>query len=338
MLLRLALALTAGFGAFAAENHTSVVDLVKLVRGAIENHDKDADLAKTLHKIKPGERVDYRILDAMETEGAGPKTMAELERLRDLSRDLPAPAVRVAFSQDAIPSVEDQRRIVRETQQIALNYSRSLPDFFCTEVVRRFDDNRGSLQIRDLLEIKLTYFEGKEDYRVLTVNGRANIKPLEEVGGSISKGEFASMLNSIFTGESKAVLQWDHWTTVRKRVAHVFRFTIKPENSSYHLSFKYQGRFASQSVKTGQRGFVYIDRETNQVLRIVGEADGIPKSFPVQYSSTVLDYDFVDVGGRQFLLPLQADVRMSTDRLNTRNMMEFHGYRKFSGESTITFQ
>ena len=146
------------------------------------------------------------------------------------------------------------------------------------------------------------------------------------------------MLNSIFTGDSKAVLQWDYWTTVRGRVAHVFKFKILPENSSYHISFRYQGRFGAQAVKAGQHGLVYIDRETNQVLRIVGEADTIPKNFPVQYSSTVLDYDFVDVGGRQFLLPLRADVRMSTDRLNTRNLVEFHGYRKFSGESTITFQ
>jgi hypothetical protein len=338
MLRRLTLVFTAGLWAFAAQTETPVAELVKLVRTALENHDKDADLAKRLHKIKLADRLDYRVLDGLETEGAGPKVRAELERLRDASRTLPAPSVYLSFPQDETPSVEDQRRIVRETQQIALNYSRSLPDFFCTESVQRLDDSRGSLAVRDSLEIKLTYFEGKEDYRVLTVNGRPNLKPLEDVGGSISRGEFASMLNSIFTGESKAVLQWDHWTTVRGRVAHVFKFRILPENSSYHISFKYQGRFASQGVKAGQHGLVYIDRETNQVLRIVGEADTIPKGFPVQYSSTVLDYDFTDVGGRQFLLPLRADVRMATDRLHTRNLVEFHGYRKFSGESTITFQ
>ncbi len=338
MLRRLTLVFTAGLWAFAAQNDTSVVELVKLVRSSIEKHDNDADLAKALHRIKLADRLDYRVLDALETEGVGPKARAELERLRDASRTLPAPSVHLSFPQEPMPPVEDQRRIVRETQQIALNYSRSLPDFFCTEVVQRLDDSRGSLAIRDTLEIKLTYFEGKEDYRVLTVNGRPNLRPLEDVGGSISKGEFASMLNSIFTGDSKAVLQWDHWTTVRGHVAHVFRFKILPENSSYHISFRYQGRFASQGVKAGQHGLVYIDRDTNQVLRIVGEADTIPKGFPVQYSSTVLDYDFVDVGGRQFLLPLRADVRMSTDRLNTRNLVEFHGYRKFSGESTITFQ
>jgi hypothetical protein len=338
MSLRLALALACGSCVFAAQSGTTVAEVIRQVRTAIERRDKDADLAKALHKLKPGERLDYRIIDALETEGAGPMALAELELLRAASRDLPPPATRFAFPQDPIPVPEDQRRIVHETQQIAMNYSRSLPDFFCTEVVKRFDDARGSLQLRDTLEIKLTFFEGKEDYRVLTVNGRPNIRTLDEVGGSTSKGEFASMLNSIFTGESKAVLQWDHWTTVRKRVAHVYAFRIKAENSSYHISFRYTGRFGSQGVKVGQHGYVYIDRETNQVLRIVSEADTIPKNFPIQHSSTTLDYDFVDVGGRQFLLPLRADVSMSTDRLNTRNLVEFHGYRKFSGESTITFQ
>ena len=338
MSVRLALLLTTGLAAFAAETHTSVVELVKLVRQSIEKRDKDADLAKALHKITLSERLEYRVLDGLETEGVGPKAFAELDRLRDVSRGLPPPATRVVFAQEPAPSVEDQRRIVRETQAIALNYSRSLPDFFCMEVVRRHDDSRGGLALRDTLEIRLTYFEGKEDYRVLRVNGRPNLKPFEEVGGAVSKGEFASMLNSIFTGHSKAVLLWDRWTTVRGRVAHVFQFTIKPENSLHLIQFRYQGRFAAQSVKAGHHGFVYIDRDTNQVLRIIGEAHSIPKNFPVQYVSTVLDYDFVDVGGKQYLLPLRADMRMSATGLNTRNLIEFNGYRKFSGESTITFQ
>lgn len=335
---RLTLAILLCLCAFAAQNGTPVVEVVKLVRAGIENHDKDGDLAKTIHKLKPSERLDYRVLDALETEGVGPKSYAELDRIRDLSRDLPAPAVVVHFPQDPMPSVEDQRKIVRDTQSIALNYSRSLPDFFCTQVVRRYDDIRAGMQLRDTLEIKLTYFEGREDYRVLSVNGRGTVKTLDEVGGSTSRGEFASMLNSIFTGQSRAVLQWDHWTAVRGRPSHVFKFTIKPENSKYQLQFRASPRLGPRSVVVGQHGFVYIDRDTNEVLRIVAEADHIPKDFPVKISSTVLDYDFVDVGGRKFLLPLRADVRSSTGEYNTRNSVEFHGYRKFSGESSITFQ
>lgn len=327
-----------GLALFAATKTSSVAELITTVRGAIGNHRNDGDTAKILHNVKLSERLDYRILDALETEGAGPKTLAELERLRDASRGLPTPSVVFAFPQAQRPAAEDQRRIIHETQRIALNYSRSLPDFFCNETIRRFDDSRGALELRDTLQVKVTYFEGKEDYRVTSINGRPTTRPLEDLGGSISKGEFASMLNSIFTGESKAVLLWDHWTTLRKRIAHVYAFRIDIENSSYHIQFRYSGRFAPESASAGQRGYVYIDRETNQVLRIISEADSLPPKFPVRQCSTVLDYDFVDVGGRPFLLPLRADVRMGTDRLRTRNLVEFKGYRKFTGESTITFQ
>jgi hypothetical protein len=51
-----------------------------------------------------------------------------------------------------------------------------------------------------------------------------------------------------------------------------------------------------------------------------------------------LDYDFIRVGGRQFLLPLDADVRLASRQISTRNEVRFRGYRKFSGESSISFE
>jgi len=338
MSLRLIVVFFCSWHASAAQNGTSVAELLSTVRAALSNHDKDGDLAKALHRLKPSERIEYRILDALETEGVGPKAYAELDRLRAASVDLPGPAVNPSFPQEPMPSVEDQRRIVHDTQETALNYSRSLPDFFCTQIIRRYDDSRGSLDLRDTLQVKLTYFEGKENYRVININGRPTSKGMDEVGGAISQGEFASILNSIFTGQSKAVLQWDHWTTVRSRTAHVYAFRIKVENSSAMLQYRYNGRSGPNGVRTGQHGYVYIDRETNEVLRIVSEADSIPPGFPVQRSSTTLDYEYVDVGGRKFLLPLRAEVRLGSRMLQTRNIVEFHEYRKFTGESTITFQ
>ena len=41
--------------------------------------------------------------------------------------------------------------------------------------------------------------------------------------------------------------------------------------------------------------------------------------------------------GRQFLLPLRAQIRMATADLRTRNDVEFHSYRKFAAETSITF-
>jgi hypothetical protein len=338
MVLRVAAGVLCTMSLFAAQPVATVAEIIALVRSSIARNDADTTLAKALHKLKPSERLEDRAVEELESAGAGPKSVLELARLREASQTLPPPATEPEFPHDETPSVADQRRIVAAAQEIALHYARSLPDFICNEVVRRYDDVRGAFALKDTLEVKLSYFDQKENYRLLTVNGRPTIRPFEEVGGAVSEGEFGSMLFSLFSGESKAVFRWNHWTTLRKRVAHVFSFRITPENSNYRIRFS-AGRLSGEySTMAGQHGFVYVDRETNEILRIVAEADGIPADFPVRQSSTVLDYDFAKVGSRQFLLPIRADVRMSTSQVRTRNLVEFQGFRKFSGESTITFQ
>lgn len=334
---RPALVLLCGVCAFAAAEVASVGEIVAAVRAAIEKGDADGTLAKALHKWKPSERVDDHLIEELESEGAGPKAVAELERLRDLSRGLPPAAVAPDFRHEGAPPVAEQRSIVSAAQKIALNYGRSLPDFICTEIIRRYDNVRGLMQPRDFIEVKLTYFDQHENYRVLAINGKLANRPLEDIGGAVSEGEFGSILASIFAGESKTVLQWDHWTTIRKRAAHVYTFRIPAETSTYRLQYREDARSGTRSVTAGQHGLVYIDRETHEVLRIYEEAD-VPADFPVRESSTLLDYDFTTVGGRRFLLPLRADVRMATNHVRTRNFVEFQGYRKFTGESTITFQ
>jgi hypothetical protein len=93
----------------------------------------------------------------------------------------------------------------------------------------------------------------------------------------------------------------------------------------------------ADSTTVGEHGNLYVDRDSGQILRVEQIADSIPEDFPVTGASTVLDYDFISVGGRQFLLPLHAEVRLATRGVSIRNEVKFQGYRKFNGESSITF-
>jgi hypothetical protein len=153
----------------------------------------------------------------------------------------------------------------------------------------------------------------------------------------VTEGEFGSTLAAIFDPATRTEFRWDHWTTLRKRPAHVFTFRISVEHSTYRMAFGRRAGARESNVVTGQHGAVYVDADTGQVVRIVSDSDSIPPDFPVRSATTALDYGFVDVGDRQYLLPLRAEVRMATDFLRVRNLVEFHGYRKFAGESTITF-
>ena len=94
--------------------------------------------------------------------------------------------------------------------QYALNYSKTLPDFICTQVTRRFAaplpgtryggraDAPPSWQTLDTLTIKLSYFEQKEDYKLILVNNTVTTQDFRTIGGATSTGDFGSMMKDIF--------------------------------------------------------------------------------------------------------------------------------------------
>jgi hypothetical protein len=260
-----------------------------------------------------------------------------LRALRDQSRALAEAKPRapeVKPTPIPPPSAEEQAKILAEVRERALNYTRTLPDFICTQVTRRYVDPNGLefWQLVDTLTARLSYFEQKEDYKLIMVNNQVTSQSYQQLGGATSTGEFGSMLREVFEPGTKARFDWDHWATLRKRRALVFAYRVLQPNSQWSIDYERRDR-----IIAGYRGLIYIDRDTRQVLRVTLEAEDIPPAFPVQQAKTVLDYDYADISGRQFLLPLKAEVRMRASRFLTRNDVEFRLYRKFSAESELKF-
>jgi hypothetical protein len=314
-----------------------VARLLSLFRTALQKKETDAQIAKTLHKIRLNERLDDQVLEELVSQGAGPKSETELEHLRDASAELPQPNPAPVFPHDPPPSADDQRAILGSARETSLNYAALLPDFICMQLVRRYENRRGTWDLKDTLEVKLNYFGQKEKYDLQTRNGRVVLGSMRDIGGTLSEGEFGSLLRSIFVPDSATRFRWDHWTTLRGRPAHVFQFRILPAQSQYRVDYR-AGTGPMLSTVAGQHGFVYLDRETNRVVRIFADADSMARDFPVRSASTRLDYGFINVGGREFLLPVRADVRIGSDLLLTRNVVEFQSYRKFTSDATVTFQ
>ncbi|HTS26779.1 MAG TPA: hypothetical protein VMH81_12965 [Bryobacteraceae bacterium] len=320
----------------AAQGPHSVNDTIDLVRTALRGKQTDRQTARSLRKWKLSESLDARAVEELESDGAGPATVAELERLRLASAALPKPATAPAFDSPPVPAPQEQSRIVEEARAIALTYTDSLPNFIAIESVRRYTGDHGSWRLKDTLHIKLSYFEKAEDYAVMTVNGRPSNLAYEAIGGTISEGEFGSMLREVFEPRSRAELHWDHWTRLRGRPAHVYSFRVRPEHSRYTMA--YGNSSGRHTITAGQHGFVYVDAETRQIVRIASEADSIPEDFLVRSSATSLDYGFADVGGQRYLLPLRAEVHMTTPSLDTRNEVEFQSYQKFAADSSIRYE
>jgi hypothetical protein len=335
--LRLAIALLALGASAAAQGGESIREVVAAVRSGLARHAGDSQMAKALRKIKLAERLDDRTIETLQSEGAGAETVAQLLQLRDRSSTLPPPA-QPAIEEPAAPAPAEQQRIWNAAHENSLRYTDSLPDFICSEVVRRYTDpnEKGGWRLADTLVLKLTYFDHREDYQLLTINNKSTRLSYEQMNGAITEGEFGSMLAAIFALKSRTNRSWDHWTMLRSRPTHVYRFAIAAANSDYTITSG-SSRRNEEHATVGQRGYIYIDDATRMVVRIAAAAYDLPADFDVRKVDLLLDYDFIDVGGRQYLLPLHSETLLDAPPFQHRNETDFLVYRKFSSDATITF-
>jgi hypothetical protein len=218
-------------------------------------------------------------------------------------------------------------------REYAADYSKKLPNFICTQVTRRFEDPSGLefWQGQDTVVEKLTFFEQKEDYKVIFVNNRAVNGARERIGGTVTRGEFGTRLREVFDPKSAAKFDWERWATLRGKRMHVYRYSIAQERSEYSV------RFGDAMTVPGYTGLVYIDRDTQAVMRITQEVTQMPVGFPIQYIRAILDYDYTKVADSEFVLPLKASTIARMGKHLFKNDVEFRNYNRFGAEATITF-
>ena len=320
----------------------TVEQLVSFVRSSIQFKQPDKLVAATLAASTLSERLDNATIDELQSEGAGPKTVEALRALKTASQTLAAPAKPTPTPPPPPPipppSEEEQHKVIEQARAYAMNYTKSLPDFLCTEVTRRYVDPHGTnfFALEDTLTARLTYFDHKEDYKLFLVDNRAvNDKSMESVGGAVSTGEFGSLMKEIFDPETETDFRWERWATLRGRRTHVYTYRVSQSRSRWHVT--YTGREAHQDTVPGYHGEIFVDRDMQAVVRISMEAE-ISPDFPIQQASDTLDYDLANISGQDYLLPLRAIVRMKEGRYLSKNEVEFRLYRKFDVGSVLKFE
>jgi hypothetical protein len=308
----------------------------------------DKELAGYLAKVKLTQRLEDRAIEDLQGSNSfGPRTLEALQSLRDRTQSLAKGAPvqpPAAYVQPPPPSSQEQARIIAEVRDWALNYSKTLPDFICTQVTRRYAaesprlrpgrsiEAQPSWSLLDTLTIKLSYFGQKEDYKLMLVNNTPTTQDYREIGGATSSGDFGSMMRDIFEPSTEARFEWDHWGTLRGRLSYVFAYRVSQARSQWHLQYQ-----RSMDMVPAYRGVVFVDQKTHQITRVTLAAENIPPSFPISRAETDLHYDYTEISGRSFLLPLKAQVIMTSDDYLSRNDTEFRLYRKYSAESEIKF-
>ncbi len=244
----------------------------------------------------------------------------------------PAAPARAAEITKPMPRTDP---VILKAREAAEGFFDKLPNYVCKEYMARYasDTRPVNWSPIDVVSTEVVYENGKERYRNVEINGKAANKKLEEIGGSWSTGEFASVLADLFSPATAAQFQFDRDSTASGIATRVYDFRVDQPNSHWHIMTP------SQTYNPAYKGSVWIDPKTGRVLRIEIQARALPEEFPLNAIESAVDYDYVRIGTGQFLLPAHAE-GLSCERGSrycSRNAIDFRNYHKFEGESSITF-
>src|SRR5215471_61786 len=160
------------------------------------------------------------LLASMTRPGGGWLAAPMLRSVRNMRLAIPILLLACALHGQRLTD-EEASAVIERARVTALRYSNSLPDFLCTEMVQRYQDPRGDnrWQRLDVLTVRLSYSERKEDYKLIEIDGKPTALDYMNTAGPTTKGEFGSLLLFLFHPEMETAFRWKSWTTVHKRRA-----------------------------------------------------------------------------------------------------------------------
>jgi hypothetical protein len=254
------------------------------------------------------------------------QTARNIDPGRDPDR-LPAPS--------GISATDDP--IIDQAREEAFAFTESLPNYIVKQFTTRYQSSSSgrsgtSWQPLDIVTADVVAENGKESYRNLMVNGKPS-RSVEQTG-SWSEGEFASTLQAILSPASDALFTNRRSTTIANRAAYRYDYSIDQPRSSWRVEA------GGSTYRPAYGGAIWIDKETSRVLRIEMSARSMPRDFTLDQVESSIDYDFVLIGDKKYLLPTHSEALscMRGTSECSRNVIDFRNYKKFGADESITFE
>jgi hypothetical protein len=210
-----------------------------------------------------------------------------------------------------------------------------LPNFVCIEVTSRSVDQSGNghWKHRDSIAELLTYHDRQESRSTLEVNGKRSSLKRADMNATwpISVGEFGALLNLVFAPTSKTEFTWKEAGSLGGgSTLQILSYRVARENATLDLSE------SNNTIGVGFHGLVYIDAATSGIRRITVDADNLPRDFSMHAAAMTVDYDYVAISGRDYLLPVSSTVSLLRHRKQLElNEIAFRNYRRFASRTKI---
>jgi hypothetical protein len=226
--------------------------------------------------------------------------------------------------------------VIEKAREVAFEFSGNLPNFFCQQMTTRYqsDHPKQGWDAIDIVTADVAYEDGRETYKNIKVGNKPVGKAMEDIEGTRSTGEFASILLDLLAPETGAAFRRTGSDTIHGRATFVYKFDVPRERSHWRVEATAQLYYPAYS------GSIWVDKQTSRVLRIEQQARNIPVLFPFDTTESATDYDFVRLATPEaFLLPVDAEILSCVrgSSICARNRIEFRNYRKFGAESSVTF-
>ena len=227
--------------------------------------------------------------------------------------------------------------VIENAREAAFSFVETLPNYVVKQFTTRYGTEaaRGgktSWRAIDTVTADVVSENGTEAYKNILVNGKPPREAIEKTG-AWSTGEYASLLQDVLAPQTDADFHGQRSTTIVNRAAYRYDFTVQRPNSHWHVYA------ASESYTPEYNGTIWIDKQNYRVLRIELSAQKLPRTFLLDTVESAVDYDYFTIGDGKFLLPAHSEALSCVRGTGecTRNVIDFRNYKKFSAETSITF-
>ena len=246
----------------------------------------------------------------------------------DDSRSARASGVRLPQSGDPV---------IDMAREEAFSFSETLPNYVVKQFTTRYSRGRRreadtSWRALDTVTADVVYQDGKESYKNFLVNGRPPREAPEKTRVLVER-RIRQHAAGHYVAHHECGLPRQAFDHDREPRGLPVRFF----GGAAELALAC--RASGQSYLPEYTGSVWIDKENYRVLRIELSARNMPRSFPLDQVESSVDYDYVLIGDQKYLLPVHSEALSCARGTNdcSRNAIEFRNYKKFSADTSITF-
>jgi VWFA-related protein len=192
---------------------------------------------------------------------------------------------------------------------------------------------------KDVVTATVTYADGQEHYDRIKINGSPAAASSDALNSSWSMGEFASILQMIFSPMSDTEFRFSTEMKLNSIPVLLFEFRVEETNNQMYYLHAFYPNGSGTTLFPAYRGKLWLNQSNFQLMRVEKETADMPKWFRITRAKTVIDYADVPLGdGSSFVLPGKSEIEVCQRAEGSEcahNVVRFRNWHKFRAKTRI---